>query len=257
MSEASLPIRAPAQRQPDRIPTGPRRIPPPPADEDALYPADDGLPMTDAHYQGRDFRYLVHACELRCAGHPNVYVAGNQFVYYREGDPKAVVSPDVWVAFNVKEPPPATYKTWKQGKAPDFVMEVASPGTWRRDLNVKPGLYESMGVREYFLCDVGGADLLDEPLLGFRRHRGAFERLSATLADGCLSLESEVLGLIFKVRGREIRAYHAATGERYPSGAEAVEQRDRARQERDAANRERDAALARLAELEAQLGKRS
>ncbi len=250
MSEAALPIGAPARRQADRLASASRRIPPPPDAEDDLYPAADDLPLTDAHYQCRDFRYLVHACELRCAGHPNAYVAGNQFVYYREGDPKAVVSPDVWVAFDVKEPPPATYKTWRQGKAPDFVMEVASPGTWKRDLTVKPRLYEAMGVREYFLCDVGGANLLDEPLLGFRRRQGAFERLSAKLVDGYLTLESEVLGLVFKVRGREIRAYNAATGERYPSGAEAVEQRDRAR-------RERDEALAQLAELKAQLGKPS
>ena len=248
MSEAALPVGAPAQRQPGRLAAVPQRILPPPEDEDDPYPSEDGLPMTDAHYQGRDFRYLVHACELRCAGHPNAYIAGNQFVYYREGDPKAVVSPDVWVAFDVKEPPPATYKTWKQGKAPDFVMEVASPGTWRRDLKVKPGLYEAMGVREYFLCDVGGADLLDEPLLGFRRRQGAFEPASATPVDGYLCLESEVLGLVFKVRGREIRAYNAATGERYPSGAEAVA-------ERDSARLERDQALARLAELEARLGR--
>ena len=254
MSEAALPIGTPAESQAERHPAPRRRILPPPWDDDR-YPAEDGLPMIDAHYQGRDFRYLVHACELCCAEHPNAYVAGNQFVYYREGDPKAVVGPDVWVAFDVKEPPPATYKTWKQGKAPDFVMEVASPGTWQRDLNTKPGIYESMGVREYFLCDVGGGDLLDEPLLGFRRRQGVFEKVSAQLVDGYLSLESEVLGMVFKVRGREIRAYNAATGELYPSGAEAVAQRDSARRERDAATRERDRALARLAELEAQRGK--
>ena len=255
MSEAALPIGTSIEVQGERHAAPRQRVLSPPWD-DEMYPAEDGLPMTDAHYQCRDFRYLVLACELCCAGHPNAYVAGNQFVYYREGDPKAVVSPDVWVAFDVKEPPPATYKTWKQGKAPDFVMEVASPGTWKRDLNTKPGIYESMGVREYFLCDVGGDDLLDEPLLGFRRRQGAFERLSAQLVDGYLTLESEVLGMVFKVRGREIRAYNAATGEPYPSGAEAVAQRDSARRERDAAEQQRDQALARLAELEARLGKR-
>ena len=249
MSEASLPLNTPAEGRPMRQAPLRQRPLPPPEDEDDLYPAEDGEPMPDAHYQSRDFRYLVHACELRCAEHPNAYVAGNQFVYYKEGDPKAVVAPDVWVAFDVRERPPATYKTWRQGKAPDFVMEVASPGTWRQDLNVKPGIYECMGVREYFLCDVGGAHLLEEPLLGFRRRRGVLEKVPTQLIEGYLSLESEVLGMVFKVRGKEIRAYNAATGERYPSGAEAVAQRDSAR-------RERDQALARLAELEAQLDQR-
>ena len=43
-------------------------------------------------------------------------------------------------------------KVREEGKGPDFVLEVASPSTWREDVARKPGVY-AVGVKEYFLLD--------------------------------------------------------------------------------------------------------
>ena len=44
--------------------------------------------------------------------------------------------------------------------APDFVVEILSPSSSRKDLNEKFRLYESRGVREYWVIDPGNRSLL-------------------------------------------------------------------------------------------------
>lgn len=46
-----------------------------------------------------------------------------------------------------------SYLTWREGRAPDFVLEVVSEGNWRNDYVVKRGIYERLGVAEYFVFD--------------------------------------------------------------------------------------------------------
>ena len=53
-----------------------------------------------------------------------------------------------------------SYAIWREGKPPEFVMEIASASTWRRDRDEKPAIYESLGVREYFLYDPVGGRLM-------------------------------------------------------------------------------------------------
>ena len=45
------------------------------------------------------------------------------------------------------------YPVWEVGKAPDFVLEILSPSTRKKDVEDKPALYRRMGTREYFLFD--------------------------------------------------------------------------------------------------------
>ncbi len=44
--------------------------------------------------------------------------------------------------------------------APDFVIEILSPSTAKKDLNEKYRLYEKRGVREYWVVDPGNRSLL-------------------------------------------------------------------------------------------------
>ena len=57
-----------------------------------------------------------------------------------------LVVPDVMVAFGVQRRRfGGSYQTWNMGKVPDFVLEVASTGTWRHDYGRKRDLYERLG----------------------------------------------------------------------------------------------------------------
>ena len=71
----------------------------------------------------------------------DVYVTGNLFLYYEEGNPRQAISLDVFVAFGVEKKLRRTYMTWNEGVTPDFVLEVASPGTFRDDMVKKKDLY--------------------------------------------------------------------------------------------------------------------
>ena len=110
----------------------------------------------------------------------------------------------------------------------------------------KPGIYASLGVKEYFLFDPTG-EHLSPRLQGYRLVDGAYERLTAVESiDRTLTLHSEALGLELRAKGEEVRFHDPATGETLLSYAE----EHAARREEAAARR---AAEARIAELEARL----
>ena len=138
------------------------------------------------------------------AGSPNVYVSADLLVYYREGDPYKSVAPDVLVAFDVKNRLRRSYKRWEEGKAPDVVFEFASAGTWQDDLDWKMGLYQGIGVREYFLFDPAG-EFFQPPFQGFRLKDGAFSALPVLIGQkrGEIGLKSERLGLELWARHNE------------------------------------------------------
>lgn len=46
-----------------------------------------------------------------------------------------------------------SWRVGKTGPAPHVVLEIASPETWKKDLQEKPTLYAQMGVQEYFAYD--------------------------------------------------------------------------------------------------------
>ena len=77
--------------------------------------------------------------------------------------------PDVLVAFDVpKEPRRDNYLVWKEGKAPDVVVEITSKSTKQKDKKKKFEIYRDiLRVSEYFLFDPT-EDYLDPPLQGFR-----------------------------------------------------------------------------------------
>ena len=151
---------------------------------------------------------------------------------------------------------------WEEGKGPDFVLETASPSTWREDVGPKRSTYAQLGVREYFLFDPR-SEFLAPRLQGYRLVGGEYERLTAVESiDRTLILPSEVLGLELRAKaGGEMRFHDPATGEdllsldeehgaRLQEAAARQTAEIRAAREADA----RRAAEARIAELEARLG---
>ena len=217
---------------------------------DIEYPCSDGVAMSETDFQARALINARHFLGTHFQQRRDVYVSGNIFIYYEPRNLSAKVSPDILVALGVERRRRRSYRTWEEGKAPDFVLEVLSPSTWKRDLDRKRKVYARLGVREYFLFDPTGDDI--EPALqGYRLDRGRYEPLAAL---GPLVVRSRVLGLDLWVDGeRDLRMRDAATGENLRSPEESEAGRREAEARADEALRRRLAAEARLAELQERL----
>ena len=217
------------------------------------YPSGDGRPMAENDWQLRSMIYAISTLGLHFAGRPDVYVSGDLFIYYEEGNPKARVAPDVFVVFGVAGHRRMTYKLWEEGRAPDFVLEVASPNTWREDEGPKAALYERLGVREYWQYDPTG-DCLAVRLKGRRLVGGAYRaQPAAESLDGTLILRSETLGLDLRAKGEELYFFDPETGKRLLGHAEEHAERRAAESRAERESAARRAAEARVAELEALL----
>ena len=157
-----------------------------------FYPETDGKPLPDGEYQSPIFRRVVGPLEVHFSGIEGAHVNGNTFLYYVEGNPRRVVSPDCYVAFNLSAAALEslsvrennTYLLWEVGKPPDFVLEIGSPSTARRDLIEKRDLYAQLGVGEYWRFDGSGGDFYPEPLVGERLVGGEYQRVEMRSESG-------------------------------------------------------------------------
>jgi len=211
------------------------------------YPESDGKPMAETPEHLEAMLYLIDALQRYFAERQDVYIAGNQFLYWVEGNPSQRVTPDVYVAFGVpKRPWRATWKVWEIGKAPDVIIELTSRSTAGEDLDRKYRLYQRLGVQEYILIDVR-REYLIEPVILHRLVGGTYQQMPTEHpSDHEWRVHSELLGLEVVVRaedgGYQVRLFDPVRGRTIPTGMELAEQ---------AAQME-----ARLQELEAELRRR-
>ena len=210
------------------------------------YPDSDGQPVAETDFQRIPLWYANDVLARHFRDRNDVYVSANMFVYFEEGNPKAVVAPDVFVVLGAPNHRRRSYKVWEEPKGPDFVLEITSDSTRRSDQGPKRRIYAELGVREYWLFDPTG-DYLSPPLQGLRLSAGRYVRLpSSTSLDGSLSGRSEVLGLDLRAADGQLRLHDPATGRDLPSSEELE---DRLEQQTAALR----AAKARVAELEARM----
>ncbi|MGH8059479.1 MAG: Uma2 family endonuclease [Candidatus Entotheonellia bacterium] len=210
-----------------------------------FYPESDGKPMgeSDVHIDG--LIYLREALRDYFRDDPQVYVAGNMFLYYEEGNPSACVAPDVFVVHGVAKAERRTYKLWEEGQPPTVVLEITSRGTRLEDLGTKRALYAMLGVREYFVYDPLG-EYLRPPLQGYQLQEGEYQRI-APASEGVLV--SQILGLELWVEEGRIRVVNPATGERLLTPAEALAARRTAEARAARAEAELERLRAELARL--------
>ena len=182
------------------------------------YPESDGKPMgeTDVHIDA--LIYLREALKDYFRDEPQVYVAGNMFLYYEEGNPAACLAPDVFVVQGVIKQERRTYKLWEEGQPPAVVFEITSRGTRLEDLGTKRVVYAMLGVREYFLYDPLG-EYLQPPLQGYQLQQGEYQRMPPA---GGGRVISQVLGLELRLEAGRLRVVNPATGERLLTPAEAL-----------------------------------
>ena len=88
------------------------------------------------------------------------------------------------------------YAIDRQGKAPDFALEVASPTTGRVAYTDKRLDYERFGIAEYWRFDPSGDEYHDAALAGDSLVEGKYEPIAIdTLQEGMLRGYSDALGL--------------------------------------------------------------
>src|SRR5262249_52485069 len=141
---------------------------------------------------------------------PDVYVGCNQIVCYKEGDPRKFLSPDLFVVRGVpKLPPRDNYLIWKEGKAPEWILEISSKRTRLKDLGEKMQIYQDLWrVKDYFLFDPRD-EYLSPALQGYRLRGKRFVRIKPVAGR----FPSDVLGLHLERDGHYVRFWNPTTGE--------------------------------------------
>jgi Uma2 family endonuclease len=184
------------------------------------------------------------------------FVGADQFIYFRRGDTRGRVAPDVYVLPGVDPKRRIrSWKTWEEGIAPCFAVEVVSLDVDKDYIDVPP-LYNELGIDELIVFDPGYEE---EPnrfrFQLFRRiAKRGLVRVEVTNED---RIRSKYLGCYVRAIGElgETRL-RLSTG---ASGSELVKtdvEHERAEKERERAEKEHERALrvAAQAELEALRG---
>ncbi len=183
------------------------------------YPETDGEPLPDGFYQAPLFEQVTPVLRRYLERREvEVIVSGDTFIYYEQGNPTARIAPDCYVTFGVSPDairPHNSYFTWHVGKVPDFVLEIASASTDRRDLEEKRVLYARLGIGEYWRYDATlESEFYGEPLAGERLVAGVYERLPVDVTPGgMVRAHSPVLGLDLCWEGGRLWFYDPVTGE--------------------------------------------
>jgi Uma2 family endonuclease len=207
---------------------------------DPKYPDSDGRPMGDTDFHNLALIDLRQKLEDRFAGVPDVYIASNLILYYKEGDPSKRRDPDILFAKGViGNHKRRFFRIWEEKVVPSVLWEVLSRKTWRIDIDSKRRLYARIRVKEYFMFDPE-IRYLNPPLQGFRLVNGKSLRIKPN-RDG--SLTSKELGLRFLAAGDHVRVFDVRTGEEILSREEQIEAgRAQAKEEKERAKSEKERA---------------
>ena len=228
-----------------------------PRQKTVVYPETDGKPLPDGEYQAPLYIEIVGALQTHFSNRPDVHVNGNTMFYYEEGNPRRVISPDCYVAFNVDVERifrNNTYLLWEMGKPPDFVLEIGSPSTRRNDLGPKRDLYARLGIGEYWRFDGTGGDFYREPLVGEYLQDGEYRRFDLRHElDGMVWGHSPALNLDLCWDNGRLRYYDPVSGAWLLNWQEERDAKEAAQIAAQTAQAARQAAEIRVAELEAEL----
>lgn len=171
-----------------------------------VYPSSDGKPIAETERHRKALVDLVDMVDRHFQDVPDVHVSGNLLLYYEEGNPHKVISPDVFMVRGVSKKELRTYKTWEQSPTLDFVIELASPSTFTRDFQEKKEIYAKiLQVQEYYIYDPYHE--IEPSFVGFRLIDGEYEEIA--FIDG--RLPSTVLGLELGEREGALRLYNPNT----------------------------------------------
>ncbi len=163
----------PAERLPfpPRLPT-----------EDEL-PCDDGIPMETPRHR-LQMELLIHTLEPWAAKRRDVFVSGNQFLYFSADQLRGrdFRGPDVFVVSGIERRERKSWVVWEEGKGPDVVIELISESTAGLDKGSKKRIYQDqLRVPGYYWFDPFNPD----DRAGFALIEGNYVSLELD-TEGCL-----------------------------------------------------------------------
>lgn len=235
-------------------------IPPP----DAAAPADTPprprlTPLPDPPWEPDMVTQLPHVARIHTIladwfrHRPDVLVAGEGYLCQAAGEARRSPHPDCMVALGLSIPPEEIemangYTISEIGQPPDFVLEVASESTGKRDYTVKRDQYAALGVTEYWRFDRTGGRFHDAALAYDRlTPDGQYELMPlAEQPDGSVRGYSPALRLELRWESNWLYFWDPTTREYLPDLTEAKTQLAAANRRADA-----EAVARRLAEYRA------
>ena len=239
------------------------RLRPQIADYSHLEPLPDPPPREPDMQQERRIFAFYGILDLHFAHRDDVLIAGGGYLRNLPYDSTEIFAPDCVIAFGVNPDGIVArngYVISEVGKPPDFVLEVASRSTGRRDYTVKRDGYVEYGVREYWRFDhAPGPSRV--PLAGDILVGGQYQPLPVnTDQDGLIWGYSPALDLEICWDNGEVQLRNHYTKEFLPRPRQERRMReaetaraDQAEARANQAEAQRDAAQERIRQLEAEI----
>ena len=222
-------------------------------DPGIIYPSSDGEPLAISDTQRIPLVDTYIVLSLHFSRRPEVYVSADLLIYYEMNNPRRRVAPDVLVAMGIPDHPRDNYLVWREGKAPDFMLEITVSSAQAREAIAKRDIYAAMGVTEYWRYDPTGR-YLDPWLIGETLDdHGQYRRLDRSGTFDAPQGYSPVLGLDLCVVGDKFRLFDPMRQTWLLTLAESYAARRAADKQAEESIRERQAtaaAEARIAKME-------
>lgn len=151
-----------------------------------------------------------------------VYVSGNMLLFYRPGNKRRHVSPDVMVTKGLEMKLRKNYLLWQEGLPPNIVIEITSESTRDEDVEDKFEIYrDEIRIAEYFLFDPFN-EYLSPQLQGWRLQNDAY----LPVEEMAGRFFSEQLGLYLQAEGSFLRLVDPQTNRRLPTPQEGWRESD-------------------------------
>ncbi len=176
-------------------------------------PESDGKPIGETEFHIRAILELFQLLDAYFKNDENAYVGADRLFYYDVESPTEYIVPDVFFVKGVKKYVRRIYRMLDEQVAPCVVFEITSKTTYLEDLGKKRLLYETLGVREYFVFDPR-SEYLNPQFQGYALGDTGYEPMPAR-ADG--TLFSRELGLFLKPTEHFIRPVDPKTNKLLPT----------------------------------------
>ena len=217
-----------------------------------LPPRDDMLNVIYLHEPGH-----IPALRRHYGNYDTTIVASEIPIGWNTSQREGLQQPDLFVAFGVERAAIIARKGYdisEWGKAPEFVLEIASENTAHNDEGGKRVGYAAFGVSEYWRFDHTGGELYAAALSGDRLANGVYQPITVNqLDDDRYWGRSDALNLNVCWEYGQLRFYDPVARQYLPTYDDEADGRIVAESQRDEERNARLAAEARNRELEEQL----